>query len=524
MNAMREFEFRETQAPEVLLTAAEAFPAFERAVLSARREVWGSFRIFDLDTRLRSSEARLIGETWFDLMVHTLKRGVRVRVVLTDFDPVVRPRLHALTWRSVRQFSGAREIAGPRADLDIVPSLHSARTRLLPRLAVAPLALWTLRKGCRWLTGLTPDQRAAMLRDLPGLARYVKVLGDGSVAPRYLSVPELFPATHHQKLAVIDRRKLYIGGIDLNERRYDTPAHDRPGRETWQDVQMMLEGEVAEEAQAHLESFLSSVDGRSDPPPTRQLLRTLSRRRRRSRVQFGPKPVLRQILDRHRLLIRRSRRLIYLETQFLRDRSVTRALVDAARANPDLGLILILPAAPEEVAFSASDDLDFRYGEFLQARCLRKVRGAFGTRAFIGTAAQPRPAARRYSGSSRDRLRGAEIVYIHSKVSIFDDTAAIVSSANLNGRSLHWDTEAGVILSAQADVAALRRKVFAHWLPEDAGEAFFDSRSAVASWRRLAIRNARREPAEREGFVMPYDLKAAEAFGVNLPAIPEEMV
>ena len=99
---MKEFELREKKSPEVLLTAAEAFPAFERAVLSARREIWGSFRIFDLETLLRSQEARLIGETWFDLMVHTLGRGVRVRMVLTDFDPVVRPRLHALTWRSVR--------------------------------------------------------------------------------------------------------------------------------------------------------------------------------------------------------------------------------------------------------------------------------------------------------------------------------------------------------------------------------------------------------------------------------------
>lgn len=445
-------------------------------------------------------------------------------MVLTDFDPVVRPRLHALTWRSVRQFCGAREIAGPEADLDIVPSLHSARTGFLPRLAVAPLALWTLRKDCRWLQCLKSEERRAMLRDLPGLARYVRMLADGSVAPRYLTVPVLFPATHHQKLAVIDRRKLYIGGLDLNERRYDTAEHEQPARETWQDVQLMLEGDVAEEAQAHLESFLSSVAGRADPPPSRQLLRTLSRRRRRPRMHFGPKPLLSQILDCHKLLIRRSKRLIYLETQFLRDRSLCRVLAEAALAKPDLGLILILPAAPEEVAFDARDDLDFRYGEFLQARCLRRLRKAFGARAFIGTAAQPRPASRSHSEGSRDRLRGAEIVYIHSKVSIFDDTEAIVSSANLNGRSLRWDTEAGVILSTPSEVEALRRRIFAHWLPEDAEEAFFDPATAVHFWRRLAIRNALREPAERQGFVMPYDLKAAEEFGVNLPVIPEEMV
>ena len=43
---------------EVLITADEAWPAFERAVLAARKHVVAGFRIFDLSTGLRSAEAR----------------------------------------------------------------------------------------------------------------------------------------------------------------------------------------------------------------------------------------------------------------------------------------------------------------------------------------------------------------------------------------------------------------------------------------------------------------------------------
>ncbi len=60
----------------------------------------------------------------------------------------------------------------------------------------------------------------------------------------------------------------------------------------------------------------------------------------------------------------------------------------------------------------------------------------------MGGAAQRRRMRLR-TRHDRDRLGGAPMIYVHAKVSIFDRSAAIVSSANLNGRSLRWDTEAG---------------------------------------------------------------------------------
>lgn len=63
-----------------------------------------------------------------------------------------------------------------------------------------------------------------------------------------------------------------------------------------------------------------------------------------------------------------------------------------------------------------------------------------------------------------------------------------------------------------------------HWLPDDAEEKFFDPTRAVSAWRQLALENASREPAERRGFVLPYDREVAERFGTSYPGVPEELV
>lgn len=517
---MDQTAFRNRATTQVLLTASEAYPELERAFLAARSEIWASFLVFDLTTELRSPEARKIGQTWFDLMVATLRRGVSVHFAIADFDPVVRPEMHRMSWRSRRQFLAAAELAGPEAQLDMRVATHAARTGLLPRLAVWPMVAHRLVRIAARLDAMPPDHRAEAMTEMPGLAPLLRQGADGRVRARWWRPPELLPAIHHQKLAVFDRSRLYIGGLDLDERRFDTPDHDRPGRETWHDVQLLTEGPVVAEAQAHLETFLDATAGKVTPAPQRRFLRTLSQQRRFGPVSFGPKPVLQEIAEAHEALAATAQRLIYLESQYFRDRGLAQALARAARRNPRLSLILILPAAPDEVAFERATGLDSRFGEYLQARCLRTVIAAFRGRIFIGGAAQPR----RGRDRGRAQMKGAPLVYIHAKVSVFDETAAIVSSANLNGRSLRWDTEAGLFLNRRDDVVQLRHRVMEHWLPDAAGPEFFDPVTAQQAWAGLALANASRPPEQRAGFLLPYDVKIAERFGVPLPMIPEEMV
>ena len=509
----------------VMLTAAEAFPMLERAFLAAEREIWASFRVFDPATRLRSEDAREIGETWFDLVEHVLRRGVALHLTISDFDPIAKPDLHRGTWRAARMLWAAAELAGPGARLELRPELHPARSGLLIRLAFLPVIARKLRRSAARLNRLPPAERRAAMRDMPGLAGLLREMPGGRLRPRLWPPPPLAPATHHQKIAVFDRRLLYLGGLDLDERRYDTPHHDRAGEETWHDVQILVEGRAAEEAQAHLEGFHDVTAGRRDPGAARRLLRTLSRRRHFDLPYFGPQTVADEIADAHRALASRAERLIYIETQYFRDRGLARVLARAARDRPSLGMILMLPAAPEEVAFEGGDGPDDRFADYLQTRCLRILRRAFGDRLFLGSAAQPRPVDPARDGDHpRAALNGAPLVYIHAKVSVFDDRAALVTSANLNGRSLKWDTEAGVFLNRAGEVRDLRDRVMAHWLPPDAGQEFFADATAVAEWARLARANARTPPDRRKGFLLPHDVAAAEAFGRPLPVLPDEMV
>jgi phosphatidylserine/phosphatidylglycerophosphate/cardiolipin synthase-like enzyme len=509
------------------LTAAEAYPALEEAFLAAETEIWASFLVFDLKTRLRSDAAGAVGRTWFDLLVHVLRRGVAINFVISDADPIARPEMHRDATRSLRMFCAAAEIAGPGARLNIDVTRHPGETGLALRALIWPYIQRKLWKSAGKLNRLTPEHRTAALRDMPGLVANMRIRPDGKVVPCLWYLPRLFPATHHQKLAVFDRRLLYIGGLDLDERRYDTPEHRQKGSQTWHDLQLTLEGPAVAEAQQHLEQFRDIVGGTKVARTFRRLLVTVSRHRAFNLFHFGPEPVVSAIVTGHAVLAQRAQRLIYLESQYFRDSGFARHLARMARQNPQLTLILILPAAPDEVAFDKRQGLDSRFGEALQARALRTIRKAFGNRLFVGSPAQQRRAdAQTDTGTDadgRDSLHGAPLVYVHAKVSLFDDQSAIVSSANLNGRSFYWDTEAGVYLNKSSDVADLRRRVMAHWLPEDAGPEAFATETAAKTWGIIARRNARARPEDRKGFLLPHDFAAAEAFGRSVPLIPEEM-
>lgn len=506
---------------DVLVTAEEAYPVFERAFLGAKAEIIASFRVFDLVTRLRSPEAQEIGTTWMDLMVHTLDRGVAVRLVCSDFDPVGAPELHRLAWRTLRQIAAVRELTQAPARLDFKLALHDARTGVVPRLALYPLVRRKMQQLSRTWREMSEAERERFRIETPRLQKLCYEDGNGRLCFPLRPV-DLYPATHHQKMAVFDRETLYIGGLDLNERRYDTKKHRRAAERTWHDIQAVATGPVAQAAQAHLERFLDTVAGKAPPPPAAPgFLRTLSRRRRGMPLHLSPRTVLSEIEIRHIEAIGRARHLIYLETQFLRHRPLARALARRAHACPGLRLIVVLPAAPDDAAFDSNQGLDLRYGEYQQVRCLTRLQRAFGPRRFlVASPVQPR----RSDSDGRDALENAPLIYVHSKVSIFDDFGAILSSANLNGRSLRWDTEAGLYLDQPAHIEALRRRVMGHWLPPRAGADYLDPRSAFGHWQRLVESNSALPPSQRQGFLVRYDADVARDIAAPVPGLPDEVV
>lgn len=499
---------------EILITAEQAYPAYERAFLEAKNDILMGFRIFDPNTRLYSEEAQKIGNTWVDLFIHTLNKGVDITLKISDFDPIAAADLHATTTRSVRDFKTLQSKLNDNAGTFIVGGhMHPAKVGPLTALALWPAARKKLAKTCQKINDGEWDYQ-----DVPGTHPYIHKTADG-YKPKRWSRTTLHPATHHHKCFVVDDEIAFIGGIDVNERRYDDIEHRRTADETWHDVQVMIKDKhVSAALRRHLEHFEKDIKADTATPED-GFLRTLSAPRHWAHT-LSPKTALCQIKEAHLNNIAASEELIYLETQFFRDKEICDALVKRASQVPNLKLVLVLPAAPEDIAFENKDGVDQKFGEYLQAECVQRIKKAFGDNLIVASPVAPRPAQE----DDRSTLSDSPIVYVHSKVSIFDDKAAIVSSANLNTRSLEWDTETGYEFKDD-DVSDIKNKVWEAWWNDDLRPDLQKTSDVVfETWKEGVWRNGEIAPQERKGFLVPYDVRPAKKMGMFLPFIPRGMV
>ena len=488
-----------------LITAAQGFPALERLVSDARDEVFLSFRIFDPETQLRLPNLQARGlSTWTDLLAEVARRGVSLRILLADFDPLFTADLHRLAWRSAQSIEDA--VGG---DTRVLCAPHGQEAG----------PLWHLLMRGR----IKRAMDSLRSRDPGDLTPVEQTILRGSTVLR--------PVTIHQKFAVADGRVSVIGGLDINERRFDTHDHDRPADETWHDVSMQVADDrfgaalryhFAQSWNGALDCGASPSDGdptHLDIPAPRRLeepalVRTLSAPCRGA-GRLSPENRIAEHEDTLITAIGGARDSIYIETQFLRHKPIADALVQAAGRNPDLNLIALMPPFAERVLFNSDHGWDARHAHALQVRALTRIRDAFGPRAAL--VAPARPIAADDLGPS---LHGAEPIYVHSKVTLIDDAFGLVGSANLNGRSLRWDTEASVRFRTPETVADLRAQLAAKWLGDAARDVDI---TRAANWQDAAERNAQRAPEARVGFVLPYPLERVQRFSRSLPFLPDDI-
>lgn len=541
-----------------LIEAAEMYPMLERELMAARRSVWLAFRVFDPQTRLRSDEARAAGHvTWLDLIAATVARGIEVRILLTDFEPVMADYLHAGSWSSFRALRGLIDALPEdrRALCQIIVIQHEGEIgwawRQLSRLALR----MRLKRLVRSLLG-REEQGDPVLEVRPGLWRWLAWNGRRPHRWKPGPPPRLWPATYHQKCAVIDECRAILGGLDLDERRWDDAGHDQRADETWHDVSSLLEGPAAGDAARHfaqlwnaeLPRFREIVaewtddageDLALDPlteagpvdeasasaagPATVQLVRTLSRRSA-SPFATGPRRDIRELRYAHRKIIATARRLLYIEAQFFRSRAAADWVIEALARNRELEVIVLIANAPEEIAFlGQGDNPAHRHGEYLQARALgRIVRAGGPDRVGLFTMVKPEPAdgAERRFAETRGTAFGSGLIHIHAKLLIADDAACLLSSANINGRSFDWDTELGFIWRQPGDAIGAFRRTLWHRLFDGA----LPSEAGLADWRHLAEQNRLAEPEDRRGFVVPYQRGRARRYGNPYFWIPDSLV
>lgn len=551
------FPMREGCLVTPLIEASDMYPALEQLVLDARSHVDLAFRIFDPTTRARSDAARALGlEDWTAILRHVVMRGVTVRLLLADFEPVMAHDLHAASWKT---FHTLRDMSASLPDerregFEMVVIQHEGELgwgmrqllRLPLRIQIARVLDELHRRG----TDIEP-----LLHARPGLWRR-HVLKDGRARHRAGPPPRIWPSTYHQKFAVVDDRVAILGGLDVNERRWDDPRHRQSAPQTWHDISCRLEGPAVADCAAHFRRLWNAemprfreiagewMDGTDRqlvldpldpivrepvPPPAAgaarvQLLRTVSRRDPRP-FAFGPRPHIRELEAAHRKIIHSAERLLYVEAQFLRYQPAARWIADRARAAPELRVIVVLPNAPEEVAFEGNRHPAHRHGEWLQARAIAYLRRRLRTR--IGFFALARPARanaiEQAHAEDRGTAFGSGVIHVHAKLLIADDRSCLVSSANINGRSFKWDTEFGMLWQDAPAITAFRRRLWQQLLDLPALPDFA-LEEALPRWREIALHNVSVAPEQRQGFIVPHQVGRTRRFGRSFWFVPDDLV
>lgn len=323
---------------------------------------------------------------------------------------------------------------------------------------------------------------------LPGVK--FSSLGDGRI--RFV-LDQNHPtwAAHHQKIVVIDDRVAFSGGLDITQRRWDTPEHlgydERrvdPGGHSYgpfHDVQVCVQGDAAKVlGDLVRERWYLATKEKIEPPtwPEKELStperdpwprcadvalssvrvgisRTLPFGFRREPSGARSRPVLeveRLFIDS----IRSAKRFIYIENQYFTSPLVAKAIARRLRERDGPEVVMVLPR-------DATGWIEEGTMGLLRSRALRIVEEADRYGRF-----------RCYHPVVPDLGEG--YVKVHSKVMIVDDEWVRIGSANLNNRSMGLDTECDLIIEAlgRRDVreanAALRKSLLGEHLGVDPGE------------------------------------------------------
>ncbi len=333
--------------------------------------------------------------------------------------------------------------------------------------------------------------------------------------------------SHHQKFVVVrhhgrpEEDVAFLGGIDLAHSRRDDARHGgdpqrQPfarwygGSPAWHDVQLELHGPAVAEVETvfrerwqdpaaltrlpwhAVPDMLRRLDReparlparRPDPPRAGtcavQLLRTYPNRW--PGYPFAPDGE-RSVARGYAKALRRARRLVYVEDQYLWSTEVAEVFAAALRREPRLHLVAVVPRFPEQ---------DGRLGLLAAAlghsRALEMVRDAGGERVQVLDVEN----------------HAGEPVYVHAKVCVIDDVWASVGSDNFNRRSWTHDSEltaavlddrrdereprdpAGLGDGARSFARSLRLQLWREHLDRDDDAGLLDPDEAAETLRRSA--------------------------------------
>ncbi|SIN64849.1 PLD-like domain-containing protein [Parasphingorhabdus marina DSM 22363] len=487
------------------------------------------------------------------LIVDALARGVEVRVIMSDFEPLFDLEAHFDAWDSYLQLlkTVAKFVTrSPAIDPVLFQMICARHPATLNPGALAPLtktkaAADALEKDLAefqlnavidklndLLTSMNQRDVLEKFAIMPGLWDKIEFDAGARTFKAIASPPfPLSVASHHIKLCVVDGQRALMGGMNLNGHLLvSNPTHKLtpPDFQQTHDLHVEVAGPIAHDYRrffaglwnASIDDFNAFLDGQNlispGSPMSRSTIKPMtvptsysgprsgSLTGQAVRTVTGPIPVPQasssrpplpndlalDTRDAYRDLIDNAKQYIYIENQYFRWAPLAGRIKRAMHRNKALEVIVVLPHRTEEVG-----DPVTLHGNAIQFDELTKLANAFPTRFGLFTFTSPTPPRPR-----ADTYQRSVPVYIHSKAILVDDEVALVSSANLNGRSMMVDTEIGLIWAGRSSVTKFRKTLWKHALGTgtDQGKAG----EFLARWRWRALRNAFLSPDKRTGLVV----------------------
>ncbi|NIQ95097.1 MAG: hypothetical protein GWO11_05185, partial [Desulfuromonadales bacterium] len=258
-------------------------------------------------------------------------------------------------------------------------------------------------------------------------------------------------ASHHQKIVVVDDRIAFVGGFDLARCRWDTSEHapDEPRRcddevayTPFHDVQMMVEGPVAEALGELARRRWRVATGEELPaprrrdddiwPPSRPAdLKQTKVAILRTEPAYEGSEAIQEVKEFYLEAIATARHCIYIENQYLTSHAIGAALEERLKEADGPDVVIVLPK-------NCAGWLEENTMGLLRNRILQRLQQA------------DRSDRLGVYYPSRDDL-AEDMINVHSKLLIVDNSLVRIGSSNLNNRSMGFDTECDLAIGAEQE-------------------------------------------------------------------------
>jgi phosphatidylserine/phosphatidylglycerophosphate/cardiolipin synthase-like enzyme len=304
-------------------------------------------------------------------------------------------------------------------------------------------------------------------------------------------------ACHHQKMIVIDDQIAFCGGGDIGPDRWDTTAHldDDPRREKTRrdhkdfdsrhEVMGLVDGDAAVMlGEIFRERWLRATgEAVAIPPPTSTPawpacvapdFEDIAVGAPRTYSAWRRQPEVRQVEALHTLSIREATRLIYMENQYFTSPLIAEAL--AARLREPEGPEVVLISTQHSPSYFDQATMDKTRFDFISHLQAADAHGRFRMFSPVTTL--------------------GKTIIVHAKMTIIDDVLLRIGSANINNRSMGFDSECDLVLEARTDaqrckIGELRAGLVAHWF--GCAQSTFQDALAANEGRWCAALDALRE-------------------------------